>query len=67
MHANTESAKPDAPQTLLPDIKSKQKYIAAQQPTQVTPVQANLQQAARQTGMKAARGRTEIMSTYISE
>ena len=37
MHANTESAKPDAPQTLLPDIKSKQKYIAAQQPTQVTP------------------------------
>jgi cell wall-associated NlpC family hydrolase len=46
MHANTESAKPDAPQTLLPDIKSKQKYIAAQQPTQVTPVQANPQQAA---------------------
>ena len=47
MHANTESAKPDAPQTLLPDIKSKQKYIAAQQPTQVTPVQANPQQAVR--------------------
>ena len=41
MRTNTESAKPDAPQTLLPDIKSKQKYIAAQKPTQVTPVQAN--------------------------
>ena len=48
MHANTESAKPDAPQTLLPDIKSKQKYIAVQKPTQVTPVQANPQQAARE-------------------
>ena len=47
MHANTESAKPDAPQPPLPDIKSKQKYIAAQQPTQVTPVQANPQQAAQ--------------------
>ena len=35
MHANTESAKPDAPQPPLPDIKSKRKYIAAQQPTQV--------------------------------
>ena len=47
MHANTESAKPDAPQPPLPDIKSKRKYIAAQQPTQVTPVQANPQQAAQ--------------------
>ena len=47
MHANTESAKPDAPQPSLPDIKSKQKYIAAQQPTQVTPVQTNPQQAAQ--------------------
>ena len=47
MHANTESATPDTPQTLLPDIKSKQKYIAAQQPTQVTPVQTNPQQAAQ--------------------
>ncbi len=47
MRANTESAKPDAPQTLLPDIKSKQKYIAAQQPTQVTPVQTNPQQASQ--------------------
>ena len=60
MHANTESAKPDAPQTLLPDIKSKQKYIAAQQPTQVTPVQANPQQAVRQTGMKAAHGEPKL-------
>ena len=48
MHANTESAKPDAPQPPLPDIKSKQKYIATQQPTQVTPVQTNPQQAARE-------------------
>ena len=48
MCANTESVTPDTPQTLLPDIKSKQKYIAAQQPTQVTPVQANPQQAARE-------------------
>ena len=47
MRANTESVTPDTPQTLLPDIKSKRKYIAAQQPTQVTPVQANPQQAAR--------------------
>lgn len=47
MHANTESAKPDAPQPPLPDIKSKQKYIAVQRPTQVTPVQANPQQAAQ--------------------
>lgn len=48
MRANTESAKPDAPQALLPDIKSKQKYIAVQKPTQVTPVQTNPQQAAQQ-------------------
>lgn len=47
MCANTESVTPDTPQTLLPDIKSKRKYIAAQQPTQVTPVQANPQQAIR--------------------
>ena len=47
MRAKTESVTPDTPQTLLPDIKSKQKYIAAQQPTQVTPVQANPQQAAQ--------------------
>ena len=47
MLANAESVKPDVPQPPLPDIKSKQKYIAAQQPTQVTPVQANPQQAAQ--------------------
>ena len=47
MPADTESAKPDAPQPPLPDIKSKQKYIAVQKPTQVTPVQANPQQAAQ--------------------
>ena len=48
MPADTESVKPDASQPPLPDIKSKQKYIAAQQPTQVTPVQTNPQQAARE-------------------
>lgn len=48
MPADTESVKPDASQPLLPDIKSKQKYIAVQKPTQVTPVQANPQQAARE-------------------
>ena len=49
MHANTESAKPDGPQPPLPDIKSKRKYIVAQQPTQVTPVQTNPQQAIRKS------------------
>ena len=48
MHANTEPVTPDAPQPPLPDIKSKRKYIVAQQPTQVTPVQANPQQAAQE-------------------
>lgn len=48
MRANTESVTPDTPQTLLLDIKSKQKYIAVQKPTQVTPVQVNPQQAARE-------------------
>ena len=48
MRANTESVTPDTPQTLLPDIESKRKSIAAQQPTQVTPMQANPQQAARE-------------------
>ena len=46
MPADIEPTKPEVPQPPLPDIKSKQKYIAAQQPTQVTPVQANPQQAA---------------------
>ena len=63
---NVETAKPDAPQPSLPDIKSKQKYIAAQQPTQVTPVQANLQQAARQTGMKAAHGEPKLCQPTLA-
>ena len=62
MHANTESAKPDAPQTLLPDIKSKQKYIAAQQPTQVTPVQTNPQQAAQ----KMIRGNIKLCQPSLT-
>ena len=48
MPADIEPTKPEVPQPPLPDIRSKQKYIAAQQPTQVTPVQANPQQAARE-------------------
>ena len=64
--ANTEPVTPDAPQPSLPDIKSKQKYIAAQQPTQVTPVQANLQQAARQTGMKAAHGEPKLCQPTLA-
>lgn len=56
MRANTESVTPDTPQTLLPDIKSKQKYIAAQKPTQVTPMQANPQQAAQ----KMIRGNAKL-------
>ena len=47
MPADIEPTKPGVPQPPLPDIKSKQKYLAAQQPTQVTPVQANPQQAAQ--------------------
>ena len=62
MHANTESAKPDAPQPSLPDIKSKQKYIAAQQPTQVTPVQANPQQAAQ----KMIRGSAKLCQPALT-
>ena len=68
MRANTESVTPDTPQTPLPDIKSKQKYIAAQKPTQVTPVQANPQQAVRQTGMKAAHGEPKLCQpTFANE
>ena len=37
MPADIEPTKPEVPQPPLPDIKSKQKYIVAQQPTQVTP------------------------------
>ena len=56
MPADIEPTKPEVPQPPLPDIKSKQKYIAAQQPTQVTPVQANPQQAAQ----KMIRGNTKL-------
>jgi cell wall-associated NlpC family hydrolase len=62
MRANTKSVTPDTPQTLLPDIKSKQKYIAAQQPTQVTPVQANPQQAAQ----KMIRGNMELCQPALT-
>ena len=47
MPADIEPTKPEVPQPPLPDIKSKQKYIAVQKPAQVTPVQANPQQAAQ--------------------
>ena len=60
--ANTGPVTPDAPQTLLPDIKSKQKYIAAQQPTQVTPVQANPQQAAH----KMIRGNMKLCQPALT-
>ena len=68
MPADIEPTKPEVPQPPLPDIKSKQKYIAAQQPTQVTPVQANPQQAVRQTGMKAAHGEPKLWQpTFANE
>ena len=67
MRANTESVTPDTPQTLLPDIKSKQKYIAAQQPTQVTPVQASPQQAAQQAGKKAVRGEQKLCQLSLAK
>ena len=56
MPADIEPTKPEVPQPPLPDIKSKRKYIAAQQPTQVTPVQANPQQAAQ----KMIRGKMRL-------
>ena len=62
MRANTESVTPDTPQTLLPDIKSKQKYIAVQKPTQVTPVQANPQQAAQ----KMIRGNVKLCQPALT-
>ena len=67
MRANTESVTPDTPQTLLPDIKSKQKYLAAQQPTQVTPVQASPQQAAQQAGKKAVRGEQKLCQLSLAK
>lgn len=68
MPADIEPTKPEVPQPPLPDIKSKQKYIAAQKPTQVTPMQANPQQAVRQTGMKAAHGEPKLCQpTFANE
>ena len=64
--ANTELVTPDAPQPSLPDIKSKRKYIAAQQPTQVTPVQANPQQVVRQTGRKAMHGKQKLCQPAVT-
>ena len=66
MPADIEPTKPEVPQPPLPDIKSKQKYIAAQQPTQVTPVQANPQQAVRQTGRKAAHGESKLCQPTLA-
>ena len=66
MPADIEPTKPEVPQPPLPDIKSKRKYIAAQQPTQVTPVQANQQQAVRQTGMKAAHGEPKLCQPTLA-
>ena len=66
MRANTEPVTPDAPRPPLPDIKSKQKYIAAQQPTQVTLVQASPQQAAQQAGKKAVRGERKLCQPSLA-
>ena len=66
MPADIEPTKPEVPQPPLPDIKSKQKYIAAQQPTQVTLVQANPQQAVQQTGMKAAHGEPKLCQPTLA-
>ena len=66
MPADIEPTKPEVPQPPLPDIKSKQKYIAAQQPTQVTPVHANPQQTVRQTGMKAAHGEPKLCQPTLA-
>ena len=66
MPADIEPTKSEVPQPPLPDIKSKQKYIAAQQPTQVTPVQANPQQAAQQAGKKAVRGDQKLCQPSLA-
>ena len=66
MSADIEPTKPEVPQPPLPDIKSKQKYIAAQQPTQVTPVQASPQQAAQQAGKKAVRGEQKLCQPALT-
>ena len=62
MPADIEPTKPEVPQPPLPDIKSKRKYIAAQQPTQVTPVQANQQQAAQ----KMIRGNIKLCQPSLT-
>lgn len=62
MPADIEPTKPEVPQPPLPDIKSKRKYIAAQQPTQVTPVQANPQQAAH----KMIRGNMKLCQPALT-
>ena len=62
MPADIEPTKPEVPQPPLPDIKSKQKYIAAQQPTQATPVQANPQQAAH----KMIRGNMKLCQPALT-
>lgn len=62
MPADIEPTKPEVPQPPLPAIKSKQKYIAAQQPTQVTPVQANPQQAAH----KMIRGNMKLCQPALT-
>ena len=62
MPADIEPTKPEVPQPPLPDIKSKRKYIAAQQPTQVTPVQANPQQAAQ----KMIRGNIKLCQLSLT-
>lgn len=64
---NAETVKPDAPQPSLPDIKSKQKYIAVQKPTQVTPVQASPQQAAQQAGKKAVRDEPKLCQPSLAK
>ena len=66
MPADIEPTKPEVPQPPLPDIKSKQKYIAAQQPTQVTPVQANPQQVVQQTGRKAMHGKQKLCQPTLT-
>ena len=62
MPAGIEPTKPEVPQPPLPDINSKQKYIAAQQPTQATPVQANPQQAAQ----KMIRGNMKLCQPTLT-
>ena len=66
LSADVETTKPDAPRTPLLDIKSKQKYIAAQQPTQVTPVQTKPQQAVRKTGRKAAHSESTLCQPLLA-